>query len=432
MKWHWSEDELESQWSLSVEELALLPNRIDSGRLGCAILLKFFQFQGFFPSDQKSIPHEILVYIAQKTNSDPKDLAVYEWNGRTGQRHRKKILNFLGLRRPAGNDLQRLRAWLTADILPQDVPFEQIQELAVEWFANQSLAPLDPTPLERLLRSTSHAFETDLFQAIANLLSPETKASIDTLLTIEDPTGNDETGDIENGSSANNTDLGLSHLKADAGRIGLDSVLQELVKLSRIRQLDLPIKAFSCLPAKWLQKYRRRTSTESSWELRRHPPAIRYTLVAAYCWQRQHEIIDTLIDLLIQVIHKIGTRAENRVEKELLTDLRRVQGKTNVLFKLAEAAIDEPDGVIKDVLYPVVGLETLKNLVKEFKASGHAYNQVVHTVIRSSYGNYYRRMLPQILDALEFRSNNSAHRPVIDALCQCQKTTAPSYWPRTT
>lgn len=416
MKWHWSEDELESQWSLSVEELALLPSRIDSGRLGCAILLKFFQFQGFFPSDQKSIPHEILVYIAQKTNSDPKDLAVYEWNGRTGQRHRKKILNFLGLRRPAGNDLQRLRAWLTADILPQDVPFEQLQELAVEWFANQSLAPLDPTPLERLLRSTSHAFETELFQAIANLLSPETKASIDILLIIEDPNGNDETDDIENGSSVNNTALGLSHLKADAGRIGLDSVLQELVKLSRIRQLDLPIKAFSCLPAKWLQKYRRRTSTESSWELRRHPPAIRYTLVAAYCWQRQHEIIDTLIDLLIQVIHKIGTRAENRVEKELLTDLRRVQGKTNVLFKLAEAAIDEPDGVIKDVLYPVVGLETLKNLVKEFKASGPAYHQVVHTVIRSSYGNYYRRMLPQILDALEFRSNNSAHRPVIDAL----------------
>jgi hypothetical protein len=27
---------------------------------------------------------------------------------------------------------------------------------------------------------------------------------------------------------------------------------------------------------------------------------------------------------------------------------------------------------------------------------------VVHTVIRSSYSNHYRRMLPQILDALEF------------------------------
>ena len=34
VKWRWSEDELETQWSLSVAELALLPGRTDSGRLG--------------------------------------------------------------------------------------------------------------------------------------------------------------------------------------------------------------------------------------------------------------------------------------------------------------------------------------------------------------------------------------------------------------
>ena len=95
MKWHWSEDELETQWSLSVEESALLPSRTDSGRLGFAILLKFFQFQGFFPDNKKSIPQAIMVYLAQATNSAATDLDVYEWDGRTGQRHRKKILGFL-------------------------------------------------------------------------------------------------------------------------------------------------------------------------------------------------------------------------------------------------------------------------------------------------------------------------------------------------
>ena len=416
MKWHWSKDELETQWSLSPDELALLPSRTDSGRLGFAISLKFFQFQGFFPDSEKDIPHEIAVYLAQATNSAVANLDVYEWDGRTGQRHRKKILGFLGLRRPSGEDLQKLRTWLTTEILALDVPFERLQGLAVEWFAKQLLAPLDPEPLGRLLRSTIHAFETGLFQSIANLLSTETKASIDKLLMVEEPSADDENGAVKSASIVKDDDLGLLHLKGDAGRIGLDSVLQEIAKLSRIRRLTLPIQALTALPTKWLQKYRRRVGTESSWELRRHPPEIRYTLVAAYCWQRQHEIIDALIELLIQVIHKIGTRAENKVEKELLNDLRRVRGKTNVLFKLAEAAVDEPDGVVKDVLYPVVGLETLKDLVKEFKASGPAYNKVVHTVIRSSYSNHYRRMLPQMLDALEFCSNNAAHRPVIEAL----------------
>ena len=36
--------------------------------------------------------------------------------------------------------------------------------------------------------------------------------------------------------------------------------------------------------------------------------------------------------------------------------------------------------------------------------------------MRSSYGNHYRRMLPFLLNLLEFRSNNEIHKPVIEAL----------------
>lgn len=36
--------------------------------------------------------------------------------------------------------------------------------------------------------------------------------------------------------------------------------------------------------------------------------------------------------------------------------------------------------------------------------------------MRSSYLNHYRRMVPQLLETLEFCSNNDVHRPVISAL----------------
>ncbi len=36
--------------------------------------------------------------------------------------------------------------------------------------------------------------------------------------------------------------------------------------------------------------------------------------------------------------------------------------------------------------------------------------------MRSSYLHHYRRMVPQLLSTLEFRSNNDMHRPVISAL----------------
>ncbi len=125
---------------------------------------------------------------------------------------------------------------------------------------------------------------------------------------------------------------------------------------------------------------------------------------------------DSLIELLIQIVHSIGARAERKVEKELIDDLKRVSGKNALLFCIAEATLDKPDGLVKDVVYPVVSKPTLQAIVKEFKATGPTYREKVYTVMRSSYLHHYRRMVPQILAVLEFRSNNEVHRPVVLAL----------------
>lgn len=36
--------------------------------------------------------------------------------------------------------------------------------------------------------------------------------------------------------------------------------------------------------------------------------------------------------------------------------------------------------------------------------------------MRASFASHYRRMIPQLLEMLEFRSNNDIHCPVIQAL----------------
>jgi hypothetical protein len=64
----------------------------------------------------------------------------------------------------------------------------------------------------------------------------------------------------------------------------------------------------------------------------------------------------------------------------------------------------------------VDAVAALRNLVREWKATGPTYRATLRTVIRNSYKGHYRRMVPRILDALEFRSNNAHHRPVIRAL----------------
>jgi hypothetical protein len=54
--------------------------------------------------------------------------------------------------------------------------------------------------------------------------------------------------------------------------------------------------------------------------------------------------------------------------------------------------------------------------VAEAKADEKAYKARVRTVLTSSYSSYYRRMLPKLLAAIEFKCNNTAYRPVMDAL----------------
>src|SRR5512135_1491854 len=81
------------------------------------------------------------------------------------------------------------------------------------------------------------------------------------------------------------------------------------------------------------------------------------------------------VPFLTETIHQIGARAERRVDRELLDDLKRVSGKQNLLFDLVGAALDHPDGIVREVVFPVVGEQTLRDLVQEAKATGPIYRR---------------------------------------------------------
>jgi TnpA family transposase len=142
---------------------------------------------------------------------------------------------------------------------------------------------------------------------------------------------------------------------------------------------------------------------------------VRYTLLAALCWQRQREITDTLVELLMHIAHRVGVRAEEKVDAELMKYAKTVIGKTTLLYTLAKAAKAQPNGVVKDVIYPVVSEKTLDDLIHEAEAA-EQHEPQVKWVTRASYSHHYRRIVPALLDVLSFQCNNDLHRPVMDAL----------------
>ena len=141
----------------------------------------------------------------------------------------------------------------------------------------------------------------------------------------------------------------LLALVSGAGQAGLQNVGEEAAKLACVRSISLAAGLFDSVPSRVLLAYRRRVGAEELHELRRHPDPIRLTLLAAFCHVRGREITDSLTELLIITVYRIGAKAERRVEGELVADLKRVAGKPGLLFKLAAASLAKPDGAVRDV-----------------------------------------------------------------------------------
>lgn len=355
-----------------------------------------------------------MTFIAKQLALPDEQYLQYNWTGRTIKHHRSQIRAVLGFREATLQDSQDLRAWLLQHVLPLDSQIEQLKDVVKERLRSLKIEPPTREQVERLIRSATHTYEENFCASIWAQLSAETLSKIDALLSTDNARGDEQTQSKQ--SDFNN-------LKTDPGRTGLDSLLKEIDKLQCIRQLRLPENLFTNISQKVLHHYRQRASAEPPRELRRHPDPIRYTLVAAFCWLRSQEITDSLVELLIQIVHRIGINAERRVDKELINDLKRVNGKNGMLFRIAEASLEHPLELVKDVVYKVVSPKTLQDLVKEYKSTGPTYREKVYTVMRASYLHHYRRMVPQILEVLEFRSNNDTHRPVISALELLKKYT---------
>ncbi|MCC6628228.1 MAG: Tn3 family transposase [Chloroflexi bacterium] len=423
MKRLWTIPELIDHWTLTETERALVDASHDPHtRLGCACLLKFFQLDWRFPRRPAEVSAPAVAHLAQQLSLPATVFLRYDWAGRMATHHRTAIRAFLGVREATVADQQAVTDWLAASVLPQTQQAEALRAAFIDRCRILGLEPPTPNRVERHLRTALATFHEQVCAAVLRRLPADIQAKLEALLIVE-PTPDGPVPDAS-GRSA------LADLKAEAGPFGVETVRQEAAKLDRIRQLGLSPDILAGISPKLLDGFRQRVVAEELHELRRHPTARRLTLLAAYCQRRAQELTDTLAEILIDAIQHIEVRAERRVERALLRDLTRVTGKQTLLFEIAEASLERPDERVRDVIYPIAGEDRLRELVKEYKASGPAYKRKVYTVMRASYSAHYRRLVPIILRTLEFRSNNDRHRPVIEALALLKRyVEAPSTQP---
>lgn len=400
-----SPESLAREWSLSFADIDFVNAKPTGSRLGLAVQLKFFAASGYFATAAAEVPGESVSYLADQLGGDETDLGGYGFSGRSGRRHCAEILRHLGFRRMKRSDRMALVEWMATEVCPGGASVGAMLDAVFLWCRDHKIYGSSRKEIERLVRSERQRFLETFLGRVADRLVSETAALMEaSLADPESPTG-------------------FHTIKGDAGAASLDNMFGLADRLAFIKKLDLPRDLLTGAGKTWIDQIARRVGAEKASEMRRHAPKRQLGLYAVFLMVRQAQIIDGMIDLLVETVHKIGVRSRRKVVAGIARDIEKVYGKERLLVDIAGAAIETPDGRVCDVIFPVAGKEKLAAIIKEHRAKG-TLDRRIYQVMRGSYANHYRRILPRLLSVLEFRSNNAVHRPVLEALDWIRRTLA--------
>lgn len=389
-------------WSLGFDDMALVESVNRSSRVWFAFQLCFFREHARFPSRAGDVQDGNLRYLAEQLGCAVPEAGAFQFRHVNTRRQRAAILRNAGIRRATDRDRQALRVRLADAFRASFGKIEDQVELGYrQGRAHGFFIPSDKI-MKRLVRGARHDAVERLLTTITGQLSDDARDRLEASLA--DPKG----------------PTGFPSLKADAGAASLESILAATKRLAFVDALGLPFETLPDVDPALVGQLSRRVDRETTAEMRHHNENKRLGLFALYLMHRRSQMIDGLADLLLEIIHRMQTRSRRRVIGAIARDIEKVHGKERRLVDMATAAVDDPEGRVLEVIYPVAGVAKLKAVIEEDRAKG-SLDRRIQTVMRGSYASHYRRMLPKLLAILQFRSNNAGWRSILDALTLIQQ-----------
>ena len=404
-------DELVEFFTLLPDEIALLRNKSGATRLGFALLLKFLTHRGRFPSGRAELPGEAVEFVAKQVRVPAGELGFYDWSGGTVKAAPAEIRAVSWVSGSARcRDADKLTGWLAEHVC-------EAERRTIGCARNCWLAAAGSGSSRRRRSRAERIVAVALRQAEQTLTRPgpgrsraDVAARLEMLVEVASTMRRPTSG----GPSV------LALIKSDPGNVSLESMLTEIDKLRAVRAVGLPGRA--CSPTSrrrwWPGGVRgRRWSRRRICASTRSGEADAARGAAAHPGTGDHRHPGGAADL-----HGAPDQRPRGKAGHPGTDQRVQEG-----HRQGEHPVRHRRGVIGragrawsvTVVYPAVtgGEQTLRELVHEFKTTGPVYRRTVQTTLQG--------LLHQPLPARADRaaggagvpvSNNTTHRPVLDAL----------------
>jgi hypothetical protein len=118
-------DELADHFTLLPAEHALVVNRSGPNRLGFAILLKYFQWEGRFPMSPQEIPSAVVAHLAATLGVAMDRFPRYDLDGRMARYHKEQIRQWTGFRSDTTRDAEAIIAWVCTQRLSGNMTWQK-------------------------------------------------------------------------------------------------------------------------------------------------------------------------------------------------------------------------------------------------------------------------------------------------------------------
>jgi len=178
-------DELVEHWTLLDDEQGLVFGKGGPGKLGFVLLLKFYVRNGRFPRGRGELPDAAVRFVANQVRVPAADLGLYEWTGRTIERHRAQIRTYLGFRECSIEDADKLAAWLASEVCEAERQHDRVREQLLIRCRTERIEPPTSGRIDRIARSALRQAEVTLSCRLAGRLSPATIGRLEDLVASE-------------------------------------------------------------------------------------------------------------------------------------------------------------------------------------------------------------------------------------------------------
>jgi len=365
-------------------------------QLGFTILLKSFQYLGYFPNSKEGIPNFLVEFLASQLEISPDYFKQYNYKGRSRKYHVKMIRDFTGFK-PYNNEIVNQ---LTNLILAKKEIFPSRNNIAHEiiiQLRQEKMELLTEKKFSRLVNLIRKQYYNSFYKSLFHSLGEERIKKLYESLYLSRK---------EEGS--------YDCLKRPAGKAGLNTILIEINKLNCIQDIGIDdsfLKKYS--PQLIEQLYRSCRSKDAS-RLKGHSKEQMYSIYFTYLFVRQMGISDGIIKIFLELIKRIEKKSDKHIENDFSSHVRESFNKLNILKKLTLAITGNPSGSIETVILSQVDLETLKGLANEFKGKREDnFNNYKASIMKQKYTVHYRRMMKPIFNVLEFKSNNPKYKDLL-------------------